>query len=431
MIKNKPDFWAYQHTSEFFGMSSTRSPSVLRTFCLLLTSTVLLTACGSGNGTSTPTSQTNLTSNTADTRTPALPPIPVRITNARGALLDGQLAKTNTMQESTAALSNPVAKAPSVIPLYDVKQYRLTYQTLDGGGKLVTASGIVAVPQKPAGSNSPLLSFQHGTVFHNIEAPSNDTVATSPVNIIASLGFVVVAADYIGYGASLGKDHPYLQKEPSAAAVTDFLVAARQWLAEQRLPLNDQLFLTGYSEGGYVTLAAQQALEAAGVPITASVAGAGPYDLQYTLDELPSTKALLAAAGGALGLSRPAPAAKYPGKIDEATVDLLLYFLIPKESDIKFSKTFLMDWMANDYDTMRRNSLYDWQAKTPTRLTHGRSDETVPFGNSTRAIDGMRAKGTANIELAECIVSPSDHTNCIKPYAQVMTEYFRTFAKDL
>ncbi|WMP18923.1 alpha/beta hydrolase family protein [Thiothrix lacustris] len=401
---------------------------LLRPTYQLLACALLLTACGSGSSTSN--AQNNLTG-TSDTTTTALAPIPARITNTRGALLDGTLVKTNTVQESTAAISNPTAKAPAVIPVYDVKQYRVTYQTLDGDGKLSTASGIIAVPQKPTGAKSPLLSFQHGTVFHNIEAPSNDTVATSPVNIIASLGFVVIAADYIGYGASQGKDHPYLQKDPSAVAVTDFIVAARQWLAEQRQPLNDQLFLTGYSEGGYVTLAAQQALEAAGTPITASVAGAGPYDLQYTLDELLNTKAILSAAGGALGLSRPDLAAKYPGKVDEATVDLLMYILIPKESDIKFSKTFLMDWMANDYPTMKNNSLYDWQAKTPTRLTHGRDDDTVPFGNSTRALDGMRAKGTSNIELDECFAIPADHTGCIKPYAQVMTQYFSTFAKDL
>ncbi len=140
---------------------------------------------------------------------------------------------------------------------------------------------------------------------------------------------------------------------------------------------------------------------------------------------------MLAAAGGALGLSRPAPAAKYPGKIDEATVDLLLYFLIPKESDIKFSKTFLMDWMANDYATMKRNSLYDWQAKTPTRLTHGRGDVTVPFGNATRALEGMQTKGTPDLDLAECVAAPSDHTNCIKPYAQTMLQYFGGFVQDL
>jgi Dipeptidyl aminopeptidases/acylaminoacyl-peptidases len=402
--------------------------SFLRSTLLLLTCSVLLTACGGGSS----TAQTNLADNASNaSNTIALPAIPPRITNTRGALLNGELVKTNTVQDSTAAVSNPITKTPPLIPLYDVKQYRVTYQTLGSSNNLTNASGVIAVPQKPAGAKSPLLSFQHGTVFFDREAPSNDTAATSPVNILASMGYVVIAADYIGYGESRGKEHPYLQKEPSAAAVTDFITATKQWLAEQRLPLNDQLFLTGYSEGGYVTLATQQALEATGIPITASVAGAGPYDLQYTLDELLSTKALLAAAGGALGFSRPAPAAKYPGKIDEATVDVLLYFLIPKESDIKFSKTFLLDWMADDYDTMRRNSLYDWRTTTPTRLTHGRDDETVPYGNSERAISGMRAKNTPDIALEVCAAVPADHTNCIKPYAQVMTEYFSTFARDL
>lgn len=406
---------------------------LLRNIGVLSVSSVLIGGCGGGDTvTAAANNLTNVTSSADASDVSALPLIPPRITNQRGALLEGQLLKTNTIPESTAAISNPAAKAPAVIPIYEVKQYRITYQTIDGSGHLTTASGVIAVPQKPAGAKSPLLSFQHGTIFFDKEAPSNDTAATSPVNIIASLGFVVVAADYVGYGASRGKDHPYLQKIPSGASVTDFLVAAKQWLAEQRQPLNDQLFLTGYSEGGYVTLAAQQALEAAGIPITASVAGAGPYDLQYTLDELLNTKAVLTSAGDYLtGLfSRPV-ANKYPGKIDEARVDLLLYLLIPKESDVKFSKTFLMDWMANDYTTMKANSLYDWQAKTPTRFTHGRDDTTVPFGNATRALVSMTANGTPDIDLVECVVMPADHTNCIKPYAQTMLEFFSSFARDL
>lgn len=411
-------------------MPSTPYRKLMRSACVLLASALLLAACGGGGGNgSASVAQTETTDNGGTASGSTSSPIPERIKNARGALLDGQLVTTNSIGESTAAVANPVSKAPAVIPLYAVSQYRLTYLTVDGGGNLTEASGVLAIPQKPAGAKSPLLSFQHGTIFYDREAPSNDAAATSPVNIIASLGYIVAAADYIGYGASRGKAHPYLQAVPSAAAVTDFLTAAQQWLAEQRQPLNGQLFLTGYSEGGYVTLAAQRALEAAGVPITASVAGAGPYDLQYTLDELLSTKALLAGAGSALGLGR--PAAKYPGKFDEAMVDTLLYILVPKNSDVAFDKTFLMDWMADDYTTMYNNSVYDWQVKTPTRLTHGRGDETVPFGNSTRALAAMRARSTPDIDLVECIAVPSDHTNCIKPYAQLMTEYFSLFAHDM
>ncbi|MDQ5769732.1 alpha/beta hydrolase family protein [Thiothrix subterranea] len=407
---------------------------LLRHIHMLLISSLLVSACGGGSN-STIAGQANLSDNASD-QTPIIAPVPApippRITNARGALLnDGELRKTNSIVDSTQAIREAADRTPDVIPLYEVKQYRLTYLTPDKAGNLITASGIVAVPQKPAGVKSPLLSFQHGTIFYDRDAPSNDTDAESPVNILASLGYIVVAADYVGYGASSDTPHPYLQRDPSANAVIDFITASRQWLAEQRLPLNEQLFLTGYSEGGYVTLAAQQTLEAAGTPITASVAGAGPYDLRYTLDNLLGKKALLASAGNALGFGRPAPAAKYPGKFDELLVDTLLYFLIPENSDAEFDKTFLLDWMADDYDTLYRNSVYEWQAKTPTRLTHGRDDTTVPFGNATRALEGMRAKGTPDLDLTECVAAPSDHTNCIKPYAQTMLQYFGGFARDL
>ena len=33
-------------------------------------------------------------------------------------------------------------------------------------------------PQKPAGAKSPLLSYQHGTIFRDAEAPSNNAVAS-------------------------------------------------------------------------------------------------------------------------------------------------------------------------------------------------------------------------------------------------------------
>ncbi len=407
---------------------------LLRHTHALLISSLLISACG-GGGNSTASGQTDLV-NSANTATQVLAPIPPRITNARGALLgEGELRKINGVPDTTQAIREAADKSPDVIPLYEVKQYRLTYLTPDKAGNLIRASGMIAVPQKSAGEKSPLLSFQHGTIFYNRDAPSNDTNAKSPVNILASLGYVVVAADYVGYGASSDKPHPYLQREPSAAAVIDLLTAARQWLAEQRLPLNEQLFLTGYSEGGYVTLAAQQALEAAGVPITASVAGAGPYDLRYTLDTLLNTKAVLAALGGAvgdrLGLSRPAQAARNESKLDEWRVDTLMYFLIPRDSEATFDKQFLLDWMTDDYAALTRNSVHDWQVKTPTRLTHGRDDEIVPFGNAPRALDAMRSRGTTDIDLAECVATPSNHSGCIKPYAAAMTQYFAGFARDL
>jgi len=41
-----------------------------------------------------------------------------------------------------------------------------------------------------------------------------------------------------------------------------------------------KLFITGYSEGGYVAMATHKALQAAGAPVTASAPMSGPYALE-------------------------------------------------------------------------------------------------------------------------------------------------------
>ncbi len=404
----------------------------------ILSLALLLSACGSSSNNtssadqnSTTITTTEVTSNSTNTTTTTSPTTPTRITNARGALLQASFLGQDTLSDLTKAIADPSTKAPALIPIYDVKNYRVTYLTVDGQGELTEASGLIAIPQKPASFKSPLLSFQHGTIFYNKQAPSNQLDLTdNPSHIFASLGYIVMAADYVGYGVSTAKKHPYLQSAPSAASATDFITAAKQWLTDQHIAFNNQLFLTGYSEGGYVTLATHKALQEAGQTITATVAGAGPYDLRRTLDLLFSTDAIKKALVSAVGLKPMSPAARYPGLIDETVVNIVMNTLIPRDSDIKFDKTFLMDYMADDYTTMTNNSVYNWKTSTPIKLTHGRSDETVPFENSTLALDTMRNLGNT-VSLEECLANPSTHSNCIKPYVETMTNFFSGIAQDL
>ena len=63
--------------------------------------------------------------------------------------------------------------------------WRITYLTTDGHGKSVTASGLVSVPVKPAGVASPVVSYQHGTIFKDADAPSNNVVASEPPLILS------------------------------------------------------------------------------------------------------------------------------------------------------------------------------------------------------------------------------------------------------
>lgn len=401
--------------------------TVLRSACMVISCTLILQGCV-GSDQKTGNSSPNQSTTTSESQT-------TPVTPSQGVLLHGTLLNHTTLDELHQAMQTPQSKVVNIFPLYSVDSYRLTYFTIDGDGVLTEASGLISIPQKPANSSSPLLSFQHGTIFYNKDAPSNDLSASNPARLLASLGYIVISADYVGYGASQGKKHPYLRAAPSAAAVTDFLNAARQWLASQSIPTNNQLFLTGYSEGGYVTLAAHRALETAGVHVTGSIAGAGPYHLQKTLDKVLSSSAISDALKQKLGFRPTAnnvqrTATKYPGKWDELVVDTIMDVLTPDDSDIRFDKTFLMDYMADDYATMEANSVYNWQARAPIRLTHGRDDSTVPFENASIALDTMHQR-QVDVALEECFATPADHDQCIRPYTTFVTNYLNGIAQNL
>jgi pimeloyl-ACP methyl ester carboxylesterase len=81
--------------------------------------------------------------------------------------------------------------------------------------------------------------------------------------VLAGLGYIAVLPDYIGYGDSTAKLHPYLHASTLASATVDMNRAARTFLAlpDINMARNGQFFLTGYSEGGYATLATQRPMQ--------------------------------------------------------------------------------------------------------------------------------------------------------------------------
>lgn len=330
-----------------------------------------------------------------------------------------------TAEQISSAVSELGVEIPDEQFKYAVSLYRLNYQTTDGYGKKLTASGVIALPKKGANMPSPLLSFQHGTIFQDKEAPSNDLSAGAPPVLLASLGYVTVAADYVGYGASKGKPHPYLLKTPSANAVTDFLRSSKRWLKKNNIRLNQQLFLTGYSEGGYVTMAAHQALQAKPIPglnLSASVPAAGPYHISRTL------KALTSFSTSKLPMTEEHRLS--PILVDWLTKQIM-DGLIPNNSDVVFQDTIIRDFLRNGSNGISQHNVYDWKTAHPVVLFHGRQDATVPFFNATDAITAMTAKGSPNVTLVECTATPADHENCIPEYGKVLIQTLGNYAQDL
>jgi pimeloyl-ACP methyl ester carboxylesterase len=169
---------------------------------------------------------------------------------------------------------------------YDVKTYRLTYTTLYKG-EFVNASGLMMVPvgiQEPA----PMVSLQHGTTFEKDEAPS-ERGGFHGMEFFASAGYITLMPDFLGYGESAHLFHPYYDREHSALTVIDLIKAAKEFMISQNLTVGNKLFLAGYSEGGYVTLAAAQEMERnpiEGLTLSGVAAGAGGYDLPEMLSSI-------------------------------------------------------------------------------------------------------------------------------------------------
>ncbi len=73
----------------------------------------------------------------------------------------------------------------------------------------------------------------------------------------------------------------------------DMLKATKEFLTNEEVKANNKLFLLGYSEGGYATLALQKYLEDKGdLSITHSLPGAGAYNKTEFSKNIDLTKTL-------------------------------------------------------------------------------------------------------------------------------------------
>ena len=142
---------------------------------------------------------------------------------------------------------------------YGAKMFSITYETVDQFEDIAIASGMLVIPDDSAHA-FPLTSFQHGTQVRRASAPSMNGFNTLS-QVMASSGFIYMEPDYLGLGQS-DIFHPYHLKDVSAYTVIDMLRAVKQFCNQNNfIQFNEQLFLEGYSEGGYVTMAAVKEIE--------------------------------------------------------------------------------------------------------------------------------------------------------------------------
>jgi Prolyl oligopeptidase family len=220
----------------------------------------------------------------------------------RGTLLQDppELASTATAPElllELDSLANGQLLSLLGTPSCDVAVYHIRYATVGGANEPTTASGALMVP---FGSGDqchgpiPMLLYAHGTTpdrTFNIadlrDDPNAEGLAIAAA--FASQGYIVVAPNYAGYDVSTLSYHPYLIADQQAKDMIDALAAARSALPTASAPTTTdggKLFITGYSQGGYVAMATHRAMQAAGMTVTASAPMSGPYSLMAFVDSI-------------------------------------------------------------------------------------------------------------------------------------------------
>jgi len=232
-----------------------------------------------------------------DNNTMSTPPAPPpAATPQRGDLIDNPPVKVSSLAPSDLLAllgGSDVGKLLlqlSYTPKCSITVYHLTYQTVDPQGNITPASGALMVP---SGSDSgctggrPLVLYAHGTTtdrsfnIADIQASDNGEGLLLAA-VFAAEGYIVVAPNYVGYDTSTLGYHPYLVADQQSKDMIDSLTAARTALPTSDAPGSTdggKLFVTGYSQGGYVAMATHSAMQSANMTVTASAPMSGPYAL--------------------------------------------------------------------------------------------------------------------------------------------------------
>jgi len=360
-------------------------------------------------------------------------------------------------------------------PQCSVSVYKVHYNTIGGAGEATDGSAAVFVPTGGGASCSnsrPVVLYAHGTSLqksYDMADIANNTEARLAAAVFAAQGFIVVAPNYTGYsGSSLGY-HPYLDRVAQAADMIDALRAARTSFGAIGAKDSGKLMVTGYSQGGYVALATQRAMQDLGTnefTLTAASGMSGPYAIARFGDDLfggaPRSGAtvivpmIINAGQHASAALYATPSDVYETQYAASIADLVpgslgsgdlvdqgklpesalfaadsqpqmpgytAYFGANNLIRTAYRSGYLADLAAHPCDQsatsplactpahnlrkwLVRNDLRSYMPNAPTMLCGGHDDPVVPFFNATSAASYFSARGS-RITLLDIDDTPS------------------------
>jgi pimeloyl-ACP methyl ester carboxylesterase len=338
------------------------------------------------------------------------------------------------------SVTNPEVLDIKPLIAYDITVYKVVYKTTVNDQE-INASGLVCVPATDG--DYPVLSFQNGTNTLNADAPSvsPSDYSYQMIELVASLGYIVVIPDYPGFGSSASIPHPYLVKEPTVRALVDNFYAVKEMVASELPGINliNDYYLLGYSQGGWATLALHKSLEtehSQDFNLIGSACGAGPYDIYLLLQgminvttyPMPVYLGYIANAYSAYDqFTNPVsdifnePYASrinslYTGVLTSAEINNQLTTSI----ELLINPDFLAGFeTASKYSTVRdalnNNSIAAWHTYKPLLLLHGSADTQVDPVSTENIYNTMIGAGTSADICKKIIIPGADHGSGIIP----------------
>ena len=282
-----------------------------------------------------------------------------------------------------------------------------TYTSIDTEGNPITLSGKVMLPSN--GKFKRFILVSHYTVGSNAEAPSN---CFSLEGVLVPLGYCIIVPDYLGYGITAGKKHPYLALDLTARNCLDMYLAVKSFLeACDVRPEFDDIFLMGYSQGGANTMGLMRLIEtqyAGQIKLRRVFAGGGPYDVTATYDQFVTTNHAAYPCAVPLVVQGMQVGAGLSLSMDTFSTPLVYEHLDEWFNSKKYS-TKQMNKLLGTYTTsdlisaagldrttyevaelymaMNQTSIVkqDWTPTAPVYMLHSMDDETVDFINAMHA----------------------------------------------
>ena len=320
---------------------------------------------------------------------------------------------------------------------YGISLYTITYNTTYKG-KNIKASGLVSFPDTDKGM--PILNFNHGTTSLHADAPTEDLIQYSFFSNAASAGYIFVIPDYLGFGVSEDIVHPYYRSDITGQTVVDMIRATKELARIEGYNFNGDVFLSGYSEGGFATMSAHHNMEEnnyKGLNLVASAPASGGYDITGMLDYFLSKETYhvpyyiaYVAMGYKTSYDWDLPLS---AMFNEPYASLIPSYFNGKYSGYEINSVLTDDLsllLTSNFrnninsdpdlkiivDAFEENSLNNWIPKKKMLMYHGTVDITVPYQNSVDTYNNFISLGADKSIIEFIQLQGENHSSGSIPY---------------